>query len=314
MPQSLKEARAFVQRREVAGAGNRAGAAITSDNVASTGGTNPGGAANFPMGEIINSLSGGGISSILGGASGIAAKFLPPQFASLLPAGQMLMTGGLSKLISGGAGGLLSLGGLAGIAGQFLPPWAGDAMAAGQALMSGDPMAMLDGLVSKFMPPELKAAYDALKKSGALEDLKSAIFAPPADKPSETPESGTAPWAARLSDTVVCKGGAGVIIKPCLPTVLIGGLPAARVTDIALCNGFPVDAIRQGEDTVLMGNLPAARMGDPTIHDGQVTLGFQTVHIGKSLAQCQKCLEDAAMNGHAMISGAGITTPMVGKS
>ncbi len=66
---------------------------------------------------------------------------------------------------------------------------------------------------------------------------------------------------------------------PCMPTVLIGGLPAARVSDMATCAG-PPDSIVRGSATVLIGGLPAARIGDNTAHGGVIVAGFPTVLIG----------------------------------
>jgi uncharacterized Zn-binding protein involved in type VI secretion len=71
----------------------------------------------------------------------------------------------------------------------------------------------------------------------------------------------------------------GPILPPCLPTVLIGFLPAARVTDMALCVG-PPDVIVKGSATVLIGFLPAARIGDNTAHGGVIVMGCPTVIIG----------------------------------
>ncbi|HET8549433.1 MAG TPA: M91 family zinc metallopeptidase [Bryobacteraceae bacterium] len=61
----------------------------------------------------------------------------------------------------------------------------------------------------------------------------------------------------------------GPITAPCMPTVLIGGLPAARISDIAICAG-PPDVITKGAATVLIGGLPAARMTDITTHGGMI--------------------------------------------
>lgn len=72
----------------------------------------------------------------------------------------------------------------------------------------------------------------------------------------------------------------GPILPPCMPTVLIGMLPAARVTDMATCVG-PPDMIAMGSPTVLIGNLMAARIGDPTVHGGVIVLGCFTVMIGE---------------------------------
>ena len=73
----------------------------------------------------------------------------------------------------------------------------------------------------------------------------------------------------------------GPILPPCMPTVLIGGMPAARVTDMAVCVG-PPDVIAMGSPTVLIGGLMAARLGDPTVHGGVIVMGFPTVIIGET--------------------------------
>ena len=92
--------------------------------------------------------------------------------------------------------------------------------------------------------------------------------------------------AARMTDPHVCPMVTGVvphvggpILPPCMPTVLIGGLPAARITDMATCVG-PPDIIVMGSVTVLIGGLPAARMGDSTAHGGVIVMGLPTVLIG----------------------------------
>jgi uncharacterized Zn-binding protein involved in type VI secretion len=71
----------------------------------------------------------------------------------------------------------------------------------------------------------------------------------------------------------------GPISGPCIPTVLIGKLPAAVATDMCICVG-PPDTIVKGSATVLIGKLPAARIGDPTAHGGSIVMGFPTVIIG----------------------------------
>lgn len=92
--------------------------------------------------------------------------------------------------------------------------------------------------------------------------------------------------AARMTDPHVCPMVTGVvphvggpILPPCMPTVLIGGLPAARISDMATCVG-PPDIIVMGSFTVLIGGLPAARMGDSTAHGGVIVMGWPTVLIG----------------------------------
>ncbi len=94
------------------------------------------------------------------------------------------------------------------------------------------------------------------------------------------------PPAARLTDMHTCPASTGPvphvggpIVGPCMPSVLIGGLPAARVSDMATCAG-PPDAIVRGSATVLIGGLPAARIGDNTAHGGVIVAGFPTVLIG----------------------------------
>ncbi len=92
--------------------------------------------------------------------------------------------------------------------------------------------------------------------------------------------------AARLTDMHVCPMVTGVvphvggpIVGPCVPTVLILGLPAAVVGDSCVCTG-PPDAIVMGSTTVLIGGKPAARIGDTTAHGGSIVLGAFTVLIG----------------------------------
>jgi uncharacterized Zn-binding protein involved in type VI secretion len=71
----------------------------------------------------------------------------------------------------------------------------------------------------------------------------------------------------------------GPITGPCMPTVLIGGVPAATVGDMCTCVG-PPDSIVKGSTMVLIGNKPAARMGDMTAHGGTIVVGCPTVLIG----------------------------------
>jgi uncharacterized Zn-binding protein involved in type VI secretion len=71
----------------------------------------------------------------------------------------------------------------------------------------------------------------------------------------------------------------GPIIGPCVPTVLIGNLPAAVVSDSCVCVG-PPDTIVKGSATVLIGGKPSARMGDQCGHGGTIVLGFPTVIVG----------------------------------
>ena len=94
------------------------------------------------------------------------------------------------------------------------------------------------------------------------------------------------PPAARISDMHVCPMVTGVvphvggpITGPCVPTVLIGNLPAAVVGDLLVCVG-PPDLIVTGSATVLIGGKPAARVGDSTAHGGSIVMGCPTVIVG----------------------------------
>jgi uncharacterized Zn-binding protein involved in type VI secretion len=97
------------------------------------------------------------------------------------------------------------------------------------------------------------------------------------------------PPASRITDMHVCPMVTpglppiphigGPISGPCVPTVLIGMLPAAVVGDMCVCVG-PPDTIIKGSATVLIGGKPAARMGDTTAHGGSIVLGLPTVMIG----------------------------------
>lgn len=94
------------------------------------------------------------------------------------------------------------------------------------------------------------------------------------------------PPASRITDlhtcpmvTVLVPHVGGPVIGPCVPTVLIGGLPAAVVGDSLTCVG-PPDTIVKGSATVMIGGKPAARIGDTTAHGGMLVLGLPTVIIG----------------------------------
>lgn len=87
------------------------------------------------------------------------------------------------------------------------------------------------------------------------------------------------PPAARLTDMHKCPHVGGPITGPCVPTVIIGGLPAAVVGDLATC-GAPPDAIATGSATVIIGGRPSARIGDSTAHGGVIVAGCPTVIIG----------------------------------
>lgn len=93
--------------------------------------------------------------------------------------------------------------------------------------------------------------------------------------------------AARLTDMHVCPMVTGLvphvggpILPPCVPTVMIGFLPAATVGDMCVCVG-PPDTIAMGSPTVFIGNKMAARLGDPTMHGGVIVVGCPTVLIGE---------------------------------
>jgi uncharacterized Zn-binding protein involved in type VI secretion len=94
------------------------------------------------------------------------------------------------------------------------------------------------------------------------------------------------PPAARLTDMHTCPmftgpvpHVGGPVIGPCVPTVLIGSLPAAVLGDSLVCVGPPDTAIK-GSATVMIGSKPALRMGDSTAHGGVIVLGLPTVMIG----------------------------------
>ena len=95
--------------------------------------------------------------------------------------------------------------------------------------------------------------------------------------------------AARISDMHTCPmvtpgtppipHVGGPVSGPCVPTVMIGKLPAATIGDMCVCVG-PPDTIAKGSATVLIGGKPAARIGDSTAHGGIIVAGCPTVLIG----------------------------------
>lgn len=93
--------------------------------------------------------------------------------------------------------------------------------------------------------------------------------------------------AARLGDMHTCPlvnpgpvpHVGGPVSGPCVPNVLIGGIPAATVGDMCVCVG-PPDSIAVGSTKVLIGGKPAARLGDMTSHGGVIVAGCPTVLIG----------------------------------
>lgn len=98
------------------------------------------------------------------------------------------------------------------------------------------------------------------------------------------------PPAARITDMHICPMQTpafpvpiphvgGPVVGPCVPNVLIGGVPAAVAGDVCTCVG-PPDTIVKGSATVFIGGRLAARMGDPTAHGGSIVAGCPTVMIG----------------------------------
>ena len=93
---------------------------------------------------------------------------------------------------------------------------------------------------------------------------------------------------ARMTDLHLCNVPAPTvppvpapmpIMPPCLPTVLVGKLPAARITDMHLAVPAPHPIVK-GSMTVLIGKLPAARMGDLGACGGVILKGEFTVLVG----------------------------------
>lgn len=97
------------------------------------------------------------------------------------------------------------------------------------------------------------------------------------------------PPAARITDMHTCPmvtpgtppipHVGGPISGPCVPNVMVGGIPAATLGDMCVCVG-PPDTIIKGSASVLIGGKPAARMGDSTLHGGVIVSGLPTVMIG----------------------------------
>ena len=95
--------------------------------------------------------------------------------------------------------------------------------------------------------------------------------------------------AARLNDMHVCPMQTpavvpiphvgGPIAGPCVPTVLVEGIPAAVVGDMCVCVG-PPDVIVMGSPTVMIAGRMAARVMDQTAHGGMIVAGAATVLIG----------------------------------
>jgi uncharacterized Zn-binding protein involved in type VI secretion len=94
--------------------------------------------------------------------------------------------------------------------------------------------------------------------------------------------------AARIGDMHICPMSdgpkphvGGPIAGPCVPSVLIGGMPAAVMGDMCTCVSPAPDSIVLGSMGVMIGGKPAARMGDMCAHGGMITVGCPTVLIGE---------------------------------
>ena len=91
------------------------------------------------------------------------------------------------------------------------------------------------------------------------------------------------PPAARLSDKTAHPG---VIGQGCVPTVMIGGMPAAVSGAIHICmmpptaGPHPPNPFPKGSLTVLIGGRQALRMGDMAGCGAPIVSGFPTVMIG----------------------------------
>ncbi len=73
------------------------------------------------------------------------------------------------------------------------------------------------------------------------------------------------PSAARITDMHTCplatpNPHVGGVTGPCVPTVLIGSLPAAVVGDLCVCAG-PPDTIVKGSTTVFIGGKAGSTAG-----------------------------------------------------
>ena len=96
---------------------------------------------------------------------------------------------------------------------------------------------------------------------------------------------------ARLTDMHVCPmvtpgtppipHVGGPVLPPCVPTVLVMGLPAAPIGNMATCVG-PPDVLVKGSATVMVMNRPVVRLAmDMTAHGGMVVgPGAPTVLVG----------------------------------
>lgn len=96
---------------------------------------------------------------------------------------------------------------------------------------------------------------------------------------------------ARLTDMHVCPmvtpavppvpHVGGPVLPPCVPTVLVGGMPAAPIGNTATCVG-PPDVLAKGSATVTVGGRPCVRvLIDTTAHGGMVVpTSFFSVFVG----------------------------------
>lgn len=94
---------------------------------------------------------------------------------------------------------------------------------------------------------------------------------------------------ARTTDNVLCAmfapspagpvPGGSMIIPPCAPTVLVGGLFAARIGDLHPSGLGPHPNV-MGSATVIISNMPASRIGDSTGCGGAILKGDFTVLVG----------------------------------
>lgn len=236
----------------------------------------------LPPVDLLRGLAGANLPQVLGAFS----HFLPPR---------------LQKLIAQGPT-------------AALPPKVRQLVQTTLPLVNGSLPRALSSVAESFVPPQLRPILRAAQQVGSVERIlrlplppflprigQSTALSPLHRSPTHS-TGGSAPWAARMSDARQCPKGAGVILSPCAPTVLLGNLPAARQTDLATCSGGPPDSVAKGESTVLINGQPAARIGDPTSHGGSVVAGLATVWIGKSTTGKLQCMKLAAQNGAATIA------------
>lgn len=100
----------------------------------------------------------------------------------------------------------------------------------------------------------------------------------------------------------------GLIIGPCVPNVLIGGLSAATFGDMCICVG-PFDSIVKGSSSVFIGGKPAARMFDRCAHGGMVVKGCMSVWIGDVASPATVAAIQASATGTPFFEICNPTTP-----